>query len=88
MKKRRKAAALKYETGYSAPVVTASGMGQIADKIIEKAEESNVPIVKDEALVDMLNNIDIGDSIPSELYEAVAKIIAFVSQVDKKKKRW
>ncbi|MDP4179045.1 MAG: EscU/YscU/HrcU family type III secretion system export apparatus switch protein [Bacillota bacterium] len=88
MKKRRKAAALKYETGYSAPVVTASGMGQIADKIIEKAEESNVPVVKDEALVDMLNNIDIGDSIPSELYEAVAKIIAFVSQVDKKKKRW
>ena len=39
MKQRKKAAALKYEENIIAPVVSAVGMGQIADKIIEKAEE-------------------------------------------------
>ena len=45
MKGIKKAAALKYEENLMAPMVTASGMGHIADKIIEKAEENDVPIV-------------------------------------------
>ncbi|MBU5591408.1 EscU/YscU/HrcU family type III secretion system export apparatus switch protein [Clostridium sp. MSJ-4] len=83
MKKRRKAAAIKYESSYDAPVVTARGMGQIADKILEKAEENDVPVVYNKELADLLNNVDVGDYVPSELYEAVAEIIAYVADIDK-----
>lgn len=83
MNKKKKAAALKYEHGYTAPVVTAAGMGYVADRIIERAEENNVPIVYDEELSSLLNNVDVGDAIPFELYNAVAKVIAYVMDVDK-----
>ena len=86
MKQRRKAVALQYEQNYEAPVVTAAGMGQIADRIIEKAEENKVPIVYNKELTDLLCNVDVGDSIPSELYEAVAHVIAYITDLDKKLK--
>lgn len=83
MKQRRKAAALKYELNYDAPVVTAAGMGCIADKILEEADNNEVPIVYNKELTDLLCNVDVGDAIPSELYEAVAHIIAYVTEIDK-----
>lgn len=83
MDKRKKAAALRYEQGYEAPVVTAAGMGYVADKIIENAEKANVPIVYDKELTDLLSSVDVGDSIPFELYDAVAKVIAYVMDIDK-----
>lgn len=79
---KKKATALKYEQGYNVPVVTATGMGYVADKIIEKAEESNVPIVYDKELVEVLNNVDIGEDIPYELYDTVAQVIAYVMDID------
>ncbi|MBL4936812.1 EscU/YscU/HrcU family type III secretion system export apparatus switch protein [Clostridium sp. YIM B02515] len=85
MKKIKKAAALKYESGYNAPIVTAAGMGVIADKIIEKAEDNDVPIVYNKEMAELLTNVDVGDNIPAELYEAVAKIIAFVMDKDRNK---
>lgn len=83
MNKRKKAAALRYDYGYTAPVVTAAGMGYVADKIIENAEKSNVPVVYDEELTNLLTNVDVGDAIPFELYEAVAKVMAYVMDIDK-----
>lgn len=80
---KKKATALKYDQGYNVPVVTATGMGYVADKIIEKAEESNVPIVYDKELVEVLNNVDIGEDIPYELYDTVAQVIAYVMDIDK-----
>ena len=44
MQNRKKAVALNYD-GANAPIVTAVGMGIIADKILEKAEDSEVPVV-------------------------------------------
>lgn len=85
MNHRKKAAALKYEFNSEAPVVTAAGMGHIADKIIEKANENEVPIVYNKELTDLLCNVDVGNEIPTELYEAVAHIIAFVTDLDKKR---
>lgn len=87
MYKRKKAAALRYEQGYEAPIVSAAGMGVVADKIIENAQKSNVPVVYDEELANLLSNVDIGDSIPFELYEAVAKVIAYIMEVDKNMKK-
>ncbi len=83
MKGRKKAAALKYEENLIAPIVTASGMGHIADKILEKAEENYVPVVYNKELTDLLCNVDIGEHIPSDLYEAVAHIIAYVTDLDR-----
>lgn len=79
---KKKAAALKYEQGYDVPVVTATGIGYVADRIIEKAEENSVPIVYDKELVEVLNNVDIGEDIPYELYDAVAQVIAYVMDID------
>ena len=84
MKEQKKAVALKYDDKYDTPIVTAAGMGYVADRIIEKAKENEVPIVVNEELANLLNNVEVGDSIPEELYGAVAEIIAFVMSVDKK----
>lgn len=86
MREIKKAAALKYDKGYETPVVTAAGMGYIADKIIEKAEENKVPVVYNKEMAELLTNVDVGDQIPSELYEAVAKIIVYVMDIDKNKR--
>lgn len=43
-----------------------------------------MPVVYDKELVNLLTNIDVGDSIPVELYEAVAKVIAYVVDIDNK----
>jgi flagellar biosynthesis protein len=83
MAHRKRAAAIKYDKGYEAPIVTAAGMGYIADKIIEKAAENSVPVVQNKELAELLTNVDIGDTIPYELYEAVAHIIAYVTDIDK-----
>lgn len=87
MTQRRKAIALQYEKSFDAPIVTAAGMGQIADRIIEKAEENNVPIVYNKELADLLSNVDVGETVPSELYEAVAHVIAYITDLDKKIER-
>lgn len=86
MKNAKKAAALKYENNYDTPIVTAAGMGAIADNIVKKAEESKVPVVYNKEMADLLTKVDVGDSIPAELYEAVAKIIVYVMDMDKNKK--
>lgn len=82
MKKVKKAAAIKYEQGYDVPIVTAAGMGYIADKILQKAEESKVTIVENEELANLLSNVDIGSEIPMELYDAIAKVIAYIMDID------
>lgn len=81
---KKKAAALRYESTYESPIVSAAGIGKIAENIIKKAEESNVPVVYDKELTDLLYNVDVGASIPFELYEAVAKVIAYVMDIDKR----
>ena len=87
MSQRRKAASLKYELNYEAPVVTAAGVGQIAENIIQQADNNDVPVVYNKELANLLSNVDVGDSIPSELYEAVATIIAYVTDLDRVEER-
>lgn len=82
-KKLRQAVALEYNPEEDAPRVIASGRGILAEKIIEKAQESNVPIHRDDKLADTLSRLDIGEMIPPELYEVVAEILIFVDSMDK-----
>ncbi|MFN4244585.1 MAG: EscU/YscU/HrcU family type III secretion system export apparatus switch protein [Brevinematia bacterium] len=83
----KKAVALKYEPQeMDAPQVISKGVGILADKIIQIAEEHNIPIVKSE-LVDPLLSIRIRSEIPPELYSAIAEIIAYVYKLVKESKR-
>ncbi|MBC7441949.1 MAG: EscU/YscU/HrcU family type III secretion system export apparatus switch protein [Ramlibacter sp.] len=73
------AVALKYEPGKSAPRVVAKGAGVIAARIREQAETDGVPIVRDIPLARALHSAcDLGQEIPVELYNAVARVLAFV----------
>ncbi|GMQ64757.1 MULTISPECIES: EscU/YscU/HrcU family type III secretion system export apparatus switch protein [Vallitalea] len=81
-RKIKKVAALKYDINETAPTVIAKGKGIVADKILEKADEQELPIYKDEKLVESLTKLDIGDMIPPELYQIVAEILVFVSDLD------
>jgi len=84
VKKRAKAAAVQYDQKTDdAPKLVASGEGYIAEKIIEIARQADVPVVEDAALVSALLVLELGEEIPGELYEAVAKVLAFVYKLDK-----
>ena len=86
-KKRKQAVALEYDPNDAAPKVIATGTGIIAEKIIEKAKEADVPIHRDDKLADTLSRLEIGEMIPPELYEAVAEILLFVDNMDKIKSK-
>ena len=79
----KQAIALEYDPGDVAPKVIASGKGALAEKIIEKAQESNVPLHQDSKLANTLSKLEIGDYIPPELYEVVAEILVFVDEMEK-----
>ena len=81
-KKIKTAVALSYEAGDAAPKVVASGKGIIAERIIEKAKESNVAVHEDSKLANTLSNLEIGEMIPPELYEVVAEVIVFVNDME------
>ncbi|MCR4849968.1 MAG: EscU/YscU/HrcU family type III secretion system export apparatus switch protein [Lachnospiraceae bacterium] len=84
-KKIKTAVALSYDPDEDAPKVIASGKGALAERIIEKAKESNVAVHRDDKLADTLSKLEIGDMIPPELYEVVAEILIFVDAMDKVK---
>jgi flagellar biosynthesis protein len=79
----KQAIALRYEDGDAAPKVVAQGKGEAAEKILEIANENDVPIHEDAALAQTLGTLALGSEIPSELYEIVAQILVFVSDMDK-----
>ncbi|MBS7339518.1 MAG: EscU/YscU/HrcU family type III secretion system export apparatus switch protein [Suilimivivens sp.] len=82
-KKVKQAIALAYDPNDEAPTVIASGKGALAERIIEKAQEADVPVHRDDKLADTLSRLEIGDMIPPELYEVVAEILVFVDAMDK-----
>ncbi len=77
------AVALEYDPSEEAPKILATGRGLLAEKIIDKAKESNVPIHQDEKLAKTLSKLEIGDMIPPELYNAVAEVLVFVDAMEK-----
>lgn len=88
MKKKytKKAVALKYDKDVgSAPKVTAKGKGRVAQNIIELARKHDIPIKDDPDLIEVLSSLDIDEEIPSEIYVAVAELLAFVYSINSKK---
>lgn len=82
-KKQKTAVALEYDPNDAAPKIIATGTGRLAERIIETAQEADVPIHEDSKLADTLSKLEIGEMIPPELYEVVAEILVFVDAMDK-----
>lgn len=81
----KKAAALRYDKEKeSAPRVIAKGQGNTAENIIKIAELHNLPIRKDEDLIELLSKVELDKEVPEALYKAVAEIFSFIYKVTKK----
>jgi flagellar biosynthesis protein len=84
-KKIKIATALKYKKGMGVPRLVAKGKGIVAQNIVKKARESNIKEYKDEKLSKQLYNLELGDEIPSDLYEVVAAVLVFISKLDSRR---
>ena len=73
--KKNKAVALKYNADTDqAPVIIASGYGEVANKIINIAEQNGIPVYRDDSAASLMCMLDVGSTIPPELYEVIAAI--------------
>lgn len=73
----QKAVALKYDGGDIAPVIVATGLGYMAERIVQTALEQNVPVYEDTSLVTLLSRLELGEEIPQELYQLVVDIYVY-----------
>ncbi|ADQ40476.1 type III secretion exporter [Caldicellulosiruptor acetigenus I77R1B] len=82
-KKVKKAVAIKYELEDIAPKIIAKGKGYVAEKIIEKAKDEDIPVYEDQSIAEKLFNLELQEYIPEDLYEVVAQILVFIGYLDK-----
>lgn len=78
----KKAVALSYGPGDSAPVIVASGQGYLAEKIVELAADSGVPIYEDNSLSTILTQLQLGQEVPENLYQAIVEIYVYFLKFD------
>lgn len=88
--KKNKAVALKYNADHDkAPVIIASGYGDVANRIISIAEQNGIPVYRDDSAASLMCMLEVGTAIPPELYEVVAAIycqlLKFSNEVRKNK---
>lgn len=82
--KQNKAVALRYRTDdNAAPIVIASGYGDTAERIVDVAEQKGIPVFRDDSIASMLCMLDVGRSIPPELYEVVAAVYCRILAISK-----
>ena len=81
-KSKQKAVALKYNAERDeAPIVIASGYGSVAEKIIDIAEQKGIPVFRDDSAASLLCMLEVGNSVPPELYEVIAAVYCQLLQV-------
>lgn len=78
----RRAVALRYEEGDSAPRVVARGYGQVAERIIELARQHDVFVHDSPEMIGLLMQLDLDDCIPPELYRAIAELLVWLRNID------
>lgn len=81
---RSRAVALRYEANANAPRVLAKGQGFVAERLIAKAEELGVPLKAEPELVELLLQLELNQVIPPALYAAVAEVLAWAFDVDRR----
>lgn len=77
-----RAVALQYGANDGAPVVVASGMGRLAEKIVDIAVANKVPVYEDDSLATILTQLRLGQEIPEELYRAIVEIYVYFLNFD------
>ena len=82
MSRSKKAVALQYGPGDAAPVIVASGMGYMAERIVETAADCGVPIFEDNSLSTILTQLQLGQEIPESLYQAIVEIYVYFLHFD------
>lgn len=75
-------AAVHYRSGALAPKLVAKGRGEVAEAILARARELGIPTKSEPALINFLLELDLNQLIPSELYEAIAEVLAWAYEVD------
>ena len=76
---RQQAVALRYKPENDrAPKLVAKGQGYLAEKILELAQQHDIPVREDKNLLQILSRLDLNQEIPAEVYKAVAEILAFI----------
>ena len=78
----RRAVALRYGIDDAAPIVVASGMGCLAEKILDVARENDVPVYEDNSLSTILSRLNLGQEIPEDLYRAIVEIYIYFLNFD------
>lgn len=73
----QKAVALKYDGADIAPIIVATGLGYMAEKIVQTAIEQDVPVYEDTSLATLLSRLELGEEIPQELYQLVVDIYVY-----------
>ena len=87
--KKSKAVALKYQEDTDvAPVVIASGCGNIAEKIIDIAENKGIPVFRDDSAASLMCMLEVGRPIPPELYQVVAAIYGQLLKISQEIKHY
>lgn len=79
---RKRAAALRYEPGDTAPVLAAAGAGLVAERIVQAARETGVPVREDPALAQSLAALELGAEVPEPLWRAVAETLAWAYRLE------
>ncbi|DAB37714.1 MAG: type III secretion system protein [Sulfuricurvum sp. GWF2_44_89] len=78
----KKAVAMRYDREKeNAPRVIAKGKGESAENIIKIAQLHNLPIHKDEDLVELLSKVELDREVPEKLYLAVAEVFSFIYKI-------
>jgi len=79
---RRKAVALRYWSGLPAPFLAAKAEGRAADRLLAIAREAGLPIVVDSSLAQVVFPLEVGDYVPEECFEILARVFAFVKSIE------
>jgi len=77
-----KAVALRYWAGLPAPFIAAKGSGHAARRLVAIALEAGVPVLEEASLAEAIFPIDLGDYVPEECFEIVARVFAFVKSIE------
>lgn len=78
----QQAVALAYEHGEYAPKIVAKGKGVVAEQIIARALENNIFVHQSKELVSLLMKVDLDEHIPTELFQAIAELLAWVYELE------
>lgn len=81
-RKRRRAVAIAYREGDTAPRVAAKGYGEVAEQIIERARQQDIFVHDAPELVALLMQLDLDQRIPPALYQVIAELLVWVYELE------